>query len=132
MLRTTGVSGGAGRTWILRETVEQDLLRSQRRVGEPFASELRRIAGQCACCHRAFQPECMHRLLCRSCRSHCTCSRCGRAFHGEGASLGRACAECWRDATDFERLSVELVSHSRRIVLRQLWSLVWGERPCAD
>lgn len=132
MQRTAGVSGGARRTWILRSTLEHDLVRSQRRVGEPLATEERRIAGLCACCHRVFRPESVHRLLCRGCRSHCRCSCCGQAFHGEGVSLGRVCATCWQDASDFERLNIELASHSHRVVLRELWSRVWGEQACTD
>lgn len=130
MQRPEAVHGGVGGSWILRDSVERDLLCSRRRVGEPFASELRRISGVCACCHRMFQPETMERLVCRGCSKHCTCTRCGERFEVSARSFGRACPTCWKLATDFNHLAQELVTHSRTSVLRGLDALVWGEQPC--
>lgn len=130
MQRMASVHGGVGGSWILRDSVERDLVCSRRRMSEPFASEMRRIASSCACCHRLFQPESVERLVCRGCRAHCTCSRCGQRFTPSSRSFGRACASCWKQATDFNHLAQELAAHSRASVLRDLDALVWGDEPC--
>ena len=131
MQRTTAVHGGVGGSWILRDSVERDLLCSRRRMGEPFASEMRRIAASCACCHRLFQSDSVERLVCRGCGAHCTCSRCGQRFAPSSRSFGRACPSCWKQATDFNHLAQELAAHSRASVLRDLDALVWGDKPCS-
>jgi len=127
MQKATNVHGGVGGSWILRDSVESDVMCSRRRQGEPFASEMRRIAASCACCRRMFQPESVERLVCRGCRPNCTCSRCGERFTPDAGSFGRACPACWKLATDFDHLAQELASHSRETVLHQLQRIVWGD-----
>lgn len=130
MQRAATVHGGVGGSWILRDSVERDLVCSRRRTGEPFASEMRRITASCACCHRLFQSEQVERLVCRGCRAHCSCSRCGESFAPSARSFGRACPTCWKLATDFNHLAQELSSHSRNAVLRELQEMVWGDGAC--
>jgi len=131
MQRAATVHGGVGGSWILRDSVERDLVCSRRRTGEPFTSEMRRITASCACCHRLFQSEQVERLVCRACRAHCSCSRCSESFALSARSFGRACPTCWKLATDFNRLAQELSSHSRAAVLRDLQEMVWGDGACS-
>ncbi len=119
-----------GKGWVLRSAVEQDLLRSLRRVHEPIESELRRIAGYCACCHRNFRPERIERFVCAACREHCTCNGCGQPVKPSEESFGRACATCWANATEPSQLSGRLIGHTRTAVLRELHRLAFGEGPC--
>lgn len=116
-----------GKGWVLRSSVEQDLLRSLRRVHEPLESEMRRLAGFCACCQRNFRPDRIERFVCLACREHCKCTGCGGVVEVSDASFGLACAACWSAATAPEHLGERLMLHSRGVVLRELHRLAFGD-----
>lgn len=123
----TGTKNGVRGGWVLRRVLEDDVIMSQRRSSEPLESELRRLHGLCACCHRSFRAERLERCVCANCQAHCVCAHCGQRFRIHADSFGRVCASCWPELTRDEHLAARLEELSRGALAKELFRLAFGE-----
>lgn len=128
MTMHTGVKGRlhAHGGWVLRRELEEDVLMSQRAVGQPLESEQRRLHGMCACCRRSFRSERLERGVCANCRVHAKCAKCEQPFRISKDSFGRVCGGCWNELTSDVHLATRLEEMSRDSVAKELYRLAYG------